>query len=143
MFTVEQQITIDRPLADVFAYFADLKNTPRWRPEVLDVRDVSGPLAEGTTFSEIVNFMGKKAYTMRVTDFSPGQRVTIEAVTGPGALPIQSFRFESIGGGTRFSIRADVRTSGLFRLLEPLMPRMFRTMWAGYLVNLKRLLECP
>jgi len=143
MFTVEQQITIDRPVADVFAYFADPNNTPRWRPEVLEVCDVSGPLAKGATFSEIVNFMGRKTYTMRVTDFSPERRVTIEATTGPSALPTQTFQFEPAGGGTRFSMRADVRTSGLFRVMEPLMPRMFSKMWAGYLVNLKGILERP
>jgi uncharacterized protein YndB with AHSA1/START domain len=143
MFTVEQQITIERPVAEVFAYFADPNNTPRWRPEVLEVRDVSGPLAAGATFSEVVSFMGRKTYTMRVTDFSPERRVTIEATTGPSALPTQTFRFEPVADGTRFSMRADVRTTGLFRALEPLMPRMFRKLWAGYLVNLKGILERP
>ncbi|MFC4946625.1 SRPBCC family protein [Pseudonocardia sp. GCM10023141] len=38
MFSFDHSITIDRPVAEVFAYTADPHNIPRWRPEVLEVR---------------------------------------------------------------------------------------------------------
>jgi hypothetical protein len=36
-----------------------------------------------------------------------------------------------------------VRTRGLFRLLEPLLPKMIAAKWRDYAVRLKTLLENP
>jgi uncharacterized protein YndB with AHSA1/START domain len=141
MFTVEQSVTINCPVAEIFAYFADPNNIPRWRPDVLEVRGASSAIAPGATFEELVNFMGRKTFTMQVTSYQPNREVTIQAVAGPGVRPTQNFQFETTAGGTHVSFRGDVRTSGLFRLMEPLMLSQFNKLWVGYLTNLKRILE--
>jgi uncharacterized protein YndB with AHSA1/START domain len=141
MFTIERSEIINRPVEEVFAYFADPNNIPRWRPDVIEVRGTNGTLASGLSFDELVNFMGRKIFRMQVTNYQPNHRVTIQAVAGPGVRPVQNFQFEMTDSGTRVSFRGDVRTSGLFRLMEPAMPSMFGKLWAGYLANLKRILE--
>ena len=141
MFTMRQSITINRPVAQVFAYLADPNNIPRWRPEVLAVSGANHAIAPGATFDELVNFMGRKTFTMRVIDYRPDHQMIIDAIAGPGIRPTQHFQFEAADGGTRVSFRGEVRTSGLFRLMEPVLPSMLSKLWAGYLANIKRILE--
>lgn len=141
MFSVERSIVIDRPLADVFAYVADPHNTPKWRPSVLEVTDAPTPIGVGSTFGEVVNFMGRKTFGMRVTAFEPNQRIVMVAESGPSVRPTQTYTFEPVAVSTRLTVRADVRTGGPFRLMEPLFPRQFRSIWDQQLAALKRNLE--
>ncbi len=141
MFTVEQSIIINRPIEDVFAYVTTPSNIPKWRPDVLEINGANGSVAVGARFEELVNFMGRKSFTMQVIEYQPNQREVIRAVAGPNVRPTQTFQLEATASGTRLSVSAQVRTSGLFRLMEPMMPTMFRKTWAQYLSNLKQILE--
>jgi uncharacterized protein YndB with AHSA1/START domain len=141
MFTVEQSIRINRPVVEVFGYVTNPANIPRWRADVLGVNGADGSVAAGSQFEELVNFMGRKTYTMRVIEYQPHRRAVIQAIAGPGVSPTQTFEFEPSDGGTHVSVCAQVRTAGIFRLMEPMMPGMFKKMWGQYLVSLKQILE--
>lgn len=141
MFTVEQSVTIDRPVDVVFAYVSAPTNIPQWRSDVLEVRGASGTVAAGSTFEELVNFMGSKSFTMRVIEYQPDSLEVIQAVSGPGVRPTQTFRFDAEGTGTRLDFCVEIHTYGLFRLMEPLLPAMIRKTWTRYLAGLKGILE--
>lgn len=47
----ERTITIARPQADVYAFFADAENDKRWRPGVTQIHR-EGPLAVGTRYTQ-------------------------------------------------------------------------------------------
>ena len=47
MFTIQQSVTIARPVDQVFAFLADPNNIPNWRPDVLEARSDGGPLQYG------------------------------------------------------------------------------------------------
>ena len=140
MFTVDERVTIAQPVAKVFAYLADPRNIPGWRPEVLGIEDCSGPVRLGDQFGEVVSFMGRKTFRMSVTAFEPDRRLVITALTGP-VRPVQSFTLEPAGEGATLILHVDVTCLGLFRLLEPVFPPMFRKLWRGYLGNLKNKLS--
>lgn len=141
MFTIEQQILINRPVAEVFDYVTNSANIPCWRADVLGVNGAVGSMATGSQFEELVSFMGRKTYTMRVIEYQPHHRAVIQTIAGPGVSPTQTFEFAPSECGTRFSVRAQVRTAGMFRLMEPMMPAMFKKTWGQYLANLKQILE--
>ena len=141
MFTVEESIVINRPIEQVFAYVTNPNNITKWRPDVLAINGAGGSVVAGDKFDELVKFMGRKTFTMQVVEYQPNQREVIQAVSGPGVKPTQTFQFESRDGGTQLSITAHVRTYGLFRLIEPMMPAMFSKTWSQYLINLKHILE--
>ncbi len=141
MFTVERSIVVSRPPAEVFAYVADPRNTPRWRPSVLAVTHLLPPVAVGSTFGEVVNFMGRKTFGMRVAVLEAGRRIVMTTESGPGVRPKQTYTFEPVADGTRLTVRADVQTSGVFRLLQPLFPRQFGKIWEEQLAALKQVLE--
>ena len=142
MFSIERSVVVERPLSEVFAYVADPRNTPAWRPAVLEVTGAQPPIGEGSTFGEAVNFMGRKTFGMRVTAFEPDRRIVMVAESGPPVRPTQTYTFAAVeGGGTRLIVRADVRTGGVFSLMQPLLRPQFGKIWEQQLLALKRNLE--
>ncbi|MGE0227938.1 MAG: SRPBCC family protein, partial [Dehalococcoidia bacterium] len=60
MFTVENTVTIDRPVAEVFAYAMDPLKISEWRPNVLEIIGYETPLRAGTTYEIAENMMVRK-----------------------------------------------------------------------------------
>jgi uncharacterized protein YndB with AHSA1/START domain len=135
MITFEQVGKINAPVENVFGYISDISKIPEWRTDVPQVSNISGPTAVGSTFSEEVNFMGKKQLLMKVTEFVPNQKLVIEAQSGMALLPTQSFTFMPQGNGTEIRIQVTMRTSGLFKLMEPMLPGQLKKIWAQYFEN--------
>jgi len=140
MFTI-QSVTIARPVNQVFASLADANNIPNWRPDVLEVRSRGGPLRVGSEFDEVISFGGRKAQTFRVDVFEPNKTLEVVAIAGLGIRPTQRYSVSSRGDTTTISIRVTVRTLGLFRLLEPLLPKIIGAKWRDYSDRLRLLVE--
>lgn len=141
MFTIQQSVTIARPVSQVFAFLADPNNIPTWRPDVLEVRSISGPLHMGSEFDEVISFGGPKTQTFRVDVFEPNKTLEVVAIAGLGIRPTQRYTVASRGDTTTISIRVTVRPQRLFRLLEPLLPKMITAKWRSYGDRLRGLLE--
>ena len=140
MFTILQSITIARPADQVFAFLADPANIPRWRPDVLETR-ASGPLHAGSVFDEVISFGGRKTQTFRVQVFEANRTLEVAAIAGLGIRPTQRYSVSASDGNTSVFIRVTVRTQGLFRLLEPMLPRMIAGKWRTYSERMRELLE--
>jgi uncharacterized protein YndB with AHSA1/START domain len=141
MFTIQQSVTIARPVSQVFAFLADPNNIPTWRPDVLEVRSIGGSLRMGSEFDEVISFGGRKTQTFRVDVFEPNETLEVVAIAGLGIRPTQQYSVSGGGDTTTISIRVTVSTRGLFRLLEPLLPKMIAAKWHGYGDRLRGLLE--
>jgi uncharacterized protein YndB with AHSA1/START domain len=142
MVAFENAVTINRPPDEVFAFVTDPANEPRWHTDVLVARRTSeGPIKKGSVVEFTVNFMGKKQIPLRVEEYVRGRRMVL-AATAPGPLmPTFTYSCEPANGGTRFTRRGDIRLGGLMRLMEPMMGGMASRRAAGFLENLKRVLE--
>jgi uncharacterized protein YndB with AHSA1/START domain len=141
MFTIQQSVTIACPVNQVFAFLAAPNNVPNWRPDVLEVRSIGGPLRMGSEFDEVISFGGRKTQTFRVEVFEPNKALEVVAIAGLGIRPTQRYSVSSGGDTTTISIRVTVRTRGLFRFLEPLLPKMITAKWRTYSDRLRGLLE--
>jgi len=82
--------------------------------------------------------MGKKQLLMKVIEFVPNQKLVIEAQSGMALLPTQSFTFVSKDGGTEVRLQVTMRTSGLFRLMEPILAGQLKKIWAKYFENVSQ-----
>ena len=142
MFTIQQSVTIERPADQVFTFLADPANIPRWRPDVVATRS-DGPLQAGSEFEEVINFGGRKSQTFRVEVFETNTTLEVAAIAGLGIRPTQRYALASVDGmtTTALSIRVTVRTLGIFRLLEPLLPRIIAAKWRHYGEGVRELLE--
>ncbi len=138
MITFEQVGKINAPVETVFAYISDISKIPEWRTDVPRVSNLSGPAAIGSTFFEEVNFIGKKQLLMKVVEFVPNRKLVIEAQSGMALLPTQSFTFVPKDGGTEVHLQVMMRTSGLFRIMEAMLPGQLKKIWAKYFENLAR-----
>ena len=117
MPSAEREVTIARPVAEVFVFVADGLNAPRWRPGVLDISLVSGT-GLGAVYKQGVKGPGGRriAADYRVTAFEPNRRLSFETIAGP-VRPTGQFVFGDLNGATRltFALQADV--TGLKKLL--------------------------
>jgi len=84
--------------------------------------------------------MGRNEYDVRVTGLEPNRLVEITTLSGP-IKPTATYRFETEEAATRFHRRVKIPLSGGRRLLKPLMAALTRRRNAGFVANLKRLLE--
>jgi carbon monoxide dehydrogenase subunit G len=138
----ESSTSIARPPNEVFDYVSDVRNDPRWHTDVLEASIAGeGPIGEGTVFNtRFKPFMGKSEGTMTVVERVSPTRLVLKGLLGKMA-PTITYAFEPEGTGTRFTRTVDVDPPGVMRVMAPLMKGMMRKQNAGFLSNLKRVLE--
>jgi carbon monoxide dehydrogenase subunit G len=138
MIEFTNQITIDRPIDEVFGFVADFENVPKWNYYVLDVRKTSdGPVGEGTTFHQVRK---TDEQDFRIVVYRPDRQVTIETL--PSSTPEfeMRFTFEPEGAGTQITDHWRLDT-GRNPLLERLGARRIKSAVLENLGKLKELLE--
>ncbi len=111
----EDTIDLPRPVAEVFAFFADPRNLERVSPPDLNLRVVEGPerLFQGAR----VVVMGRRwgvphRIVSEITAFTPDQSFTDTQVEGVFRRWVHAHRFEEVPGGTRVSDRIDYEPPG-------------------------------
>jgi len=79
-----RSIMINRPIAEVFTFFADAENDPRWRSGVREIKR-QGELGAGTRYHQRVNGPAGRAITadIEVTAYEPDRHVAFRATAGP------------------------------------------------------------
>jgi uncharacterized protein YndB with AHSA1/START domain len=135
---------IDRPVSEVFAFLADMRNHPQEeRTKVLLVEKTTpGPIGLGTRFREVVQMLPLVRVEMisEVTEYDPGERVAF-AWSGGGMEGVLTLSFTARDGGTSLALRETIRTRGLTKLAEPQLHRAFKDTLAKRLEGLKSVLE--
>jgi len=117
MPSAQRDVTIARPVGEVFAFVADGLNGPKWRPGILDISLVSG-VGLGAIYKQGVKGPGGRriAADYRITAFEPNRRLAFEAIAGP-VRPTGSYVFDEVAGGTRVSFSLEAELSGIKKLL--------------------------
>lgn len=110
-------ITINRPIADVFAYVADGLNAPTWRSGILDIAHASGD-GLGAVYRQGVKGPGGRriAADYEITAWEPPTRLAFKAIAGP-VRPTGEYRLAEAGGGTTVTFSLDAQLGGLQKLL--------------------------
>jgi uncharacterized protein YndB with AHSA1/START domain len=100
MPSAERSITINRSVADVFAYLADGANGLAWRSGVLDISKVSGT-GVGEQWRQGVKGPGGRriAADYEITAYEPPRRLEFKATAGP-VRPAGGYRLEPEGEGS-------------------------------------------
>jgi hypothetical protein len=97
MPSAERTITIQRPIADVFAYVANGANATAWRAGVLDIAHVSGKGA-GEKWRQGVKGPGGRriAADYEVTAYDAPRLMDFKATAGP-VRPAGGYRLKPVG----------------------------------------------
>lgn len=142
MIEVARSITINRPVAEVFAFVSDVSNEPAWHTDLLEVRKTSdGPIGIGTTYHlRVKPSMGVSEGVSEVIGFEPNRKQVLRGDMGR-MRPTITDVFEPVDGGTKFTRRIQIEAKGLMSLMLPLARPMIGRSNTGFLANLKRVLE--
>lgn len=108
---------IHRPIAQVFAFFADAENDPLWRPGVKEI-ERHGELGVGTRYRQLVKGPAGRAITadIEVTAYEPDRHVAFHGTAGP-VRPNGDYTFREEGNATEVSFTLDAQLSGFKKLV--------------------------
>jgi uncharacterized membrane protein len=139
----EHTVVVERPPEEVFRFLTDLSNVPEWQSGAEEVRASEEPLAVGTTYVEVLKFLGKRfEATLEVTEYEPGSRFALRTRSGPIPFEVRHRLEPADGGGsTRIHVELEGNPGGLFRLAESLVMRNAQRQMEGDFATLKRMVE--
>jgi uncharacterized protein YndB with AHSA1/START domain len=135
MGRVAGEITIARPIEEVFDFVADARNELRYNPPLRRSDKVTnGPVGVGTRFAALHH--GHRfpfEMTITVTDYDRPHRLGWTRSTPPAEIR-GTLTFETVTGGTRLRWNDDIQFFRSARLLGPVggaIGREERTCWEG------------
>jgi uncharacterized protein YndB with AHSA1/START domain len=140
---VVTEIEIARPRAEVAAYAGDPDNATAWYEKIESVEGrTERPLAVGSEVAFVARFLGRRlAYTYRVEELEPGQRLVMRTADGPFPMETSYAWSDTSGGRTRMTLRNRGEPSGFSRLAAPVLSRAMRRANRQDLLRLKAVLE--
>ena len=136
--TIESRL----PAAEAFAYMADFANARFWDPSVSEASRIDeGALEVGSTFDLVARFAGRDVplrYT--IVSYEPPQQVVLEA-RRPGFVSRDTITVEPAENGSNVHYDAILAFSGLGRLFDPIMQRIFNRVGAQATTGMKTALN--
>src|SRR4029450_1391968 len=99
---VENTITIERPIEEVFEYVSTPENDPTWvSVSIRNQRTLPGPMGVGMTIEEDVKIFGRTSRaTWEVTEYEPPSVIAYRATSGLLCGGCVRLRCEPVEGGT-------------------------------------------
>ena len=142
---MENTITINRPLEEVFEYVSTPENDPTWVSVSLrHQRTLPNPMRVGMTTQEDVKVLGRtlRDTSWEVIEYEPPTVIAYRATSGLASGAVVRIRCEPVEGGARLRHAVEYEPRGIyFKALAPLLPGVMRQMIASMDHTLKNLLE--
>lgn len=126
MTTIKRTVTVQRPVADVFAYLSDFTTTNEWDPGTVETRRVSGDGGVGTSYHNVSKFAGRETELVYVVEeVVPNQ---IFALRGENRTVVahDTMTFREVGTGTEVTYLAEFTFKGVAKYLAPLLAPAFK-----------------
>jgi len=116
MTVVESNISISKPVKEVFAFLSDLNNQTKLNDTLTDVT-ISEPVAVGSKFKLIGTVMGRDFDTdNEIIEMEPNKVLSMKTIAAPPASDIiNTYTFEGEGDGTKLTLSMDsvIMTGGV------------------------------
>jgi hypothetical protein len=139
--TLNALIDTTLPVTETFDYIADFVTSAEWDPGVawaerLDDR----PVGLGSRYRLGVR-MGRRVAPMEyvITGYERPGRVVLTG-HGSGVSAVDDIRFAATETGSRVDYRADIRLTGLLRLVQPFLGRAFASIATNAADGMRRAL---
>jgi uncharacterized protein YndB with AHSA1/START domain len=136
-------IVIDRPCTVVAEYAADPSHATAWYANITSVVWRTGPpVGAGSEMDFVARFLGRRlAYTYRVVEFVPGERLVMRTAQGP--FPMETtYTWQPVDAvHTRMTLRNRGEPAGFGKVAAPMMAAAMRRANDKDLARLKHILE--
>ncbi|MDQ0032252.1 SRPBCC family protein [Arthrobacter bambusae] len=142
MAHAENEVSINRPANDVYAFVADGLNNKLWRPTVQSAALASGePGTKGAVYSQSLSGPGGRpiAGDYEITAAEPNKRLDFQVIAGP-ARPKGSFTLQESDGTTILRFALDLQPKGFMKLMGSMITKTMQSE-VGQLGALKAVLE--
>jgi uncharacterized protein YndB with AHSA1/START domain len=141
MIRHEVTIHLNKPVEQVFAFLTDTNKLLTWQSNLIKSEPLTeGPLRTGSRFREVRRINNKEEEIQaEITALEPNKRLETKTVTKPEAMV--SYVLDPEQGGTRLSYKFVLNTSGVMRLMEPIMANAIKKGSETDFETLKRILE--
>jgi hypothetical protein len=142
MARYEATIMSSRPQADVFAYMSDFANARVWDPSVREARRLGDTaIGVGSAFDLVARFAGRDVgLRYSIVEHDAPQRVVFEAQR-PAIISRDTITVASAGTGSVVQYDAMLTFSGIGRLLDPAIQRIFDRIGARATVGIRKALN--
>ncbi len=145
MPTVTENIVINRPKTEVFAYMQDPTNTPRYNSNLIEFHKISdGPVGKGTQYRGLAKVAGRKIeWTAETTEWEENRHWHSRSMESPVSFEID-VTVKDLEGNTHVTFHqenASFFEGFLGKLADPVVTRMYARDVRRNLARLKDLLE--
>jgi len=131
------EVTIDRPVAEVFGYVSDVRNVPDWQESAESAEWIE----EGRRFRERRHFLGRTAeLELEVTAFEPDRRFDVRTVNAPVTFQIRH-SFEPVGDATCLRVHGETKLGRTLRFAAGVAKRQAERQFRNDFDRLKETLE--
>lgn len=133
---------IDRNPQDTFDFATNFDTVSSWIPQITRIEKLTpGPMAAGTLFRE-TRKMGSREHAS-VIEVTEHTRPTVHSASAKcmGCVASYRYTFQQAGKGTRVDLHAEVKGSGLAKLIAPMLLTAMRKQDGDQLASLKRAIE--
>jgi uncharacterized membrane protein len=139
----EESVTINRPIEEVFTYLSNIERQPEWVSTLVESRKTSsGPTAVGTTYQQVVKFIGRRMeLDCEVTGYEPPTLYAFRARSGPMRSEMQLTLASEGPETTRVTQVFEGESGGFLKLADPILTRTAKKQFAADLETLKTSLE--
>jgi hypothetical protein len=141
---IQHDVTIylNCPVDQVFDFLVDNNNLRAWQSNLIEFEQLTeGPVRVGTHFREVRRTGPRQSEIQaRVTEYDQvNKRFGTKTITKPQVTV--NYALESEAGGTRLDYKFVMLTSGMMRVLEPLLAGSIKKDTDFDFQTLKRILE--
>ena len=128
VMVIVRTVTVDRPVAEVFAYLSDFTTTEEWDPGTVRTTRVSGDGGVGTTVPQRLEVPGPRdrAHLRRHGARAAAPAPAARREQDRGRPRHDDARRDSRQAGRELTYRAEFEFKGLARLVAPLAAPAFR-----------------
>lgn len=142
MAHAENEVTVNGPVNDVFAFIADGLNNPRWRTGVVSIKLAAGKAGkEGARYAQMMKGPGGRNISgdYLITTLIQNKELSFAVISGP-ARPTGKYLFESVKNGTKVKFILDLKLKGFAKIMDPIITKSMNSE-VGQLANLVKALE--
>ena len=141
MIQHEVTIHLNKPVEQVFAFLTDTSKLSTWQSNLIKSEQLTeGPLRTGSRFREVRRINNKETEIQgEITALEPNKRLETKTASKPQAMV--SYSLDPEQGGTLLRYKFILITSGLMRLMEPMIASSIKKDTEVDFETLKRILE--
>jgi uncharacterized protein YndB with AHSA1/START domain len=141
MAVVDESITINRPVEEVFSFLVDPDNALLVNSSIVEMR--SDPPGKGARAHATLRVLGRTFdVELETAEYDENERVVLRTITAPMAVEA-TYTYEAVSGGTRFTIHQEIEDVPGFwgNLAIPVVTKMYTHKVRADMKSTKDLLE--